>query len=289
MSPRDAISQLLPCEQATLIVDNVKLTTDVATEVRFSLGTLDARRFLTKPIRIRRGSNMGGLGWTPGRFDCIDWRNLHDTLASKPDMYGVWLSKQMVGTCATRRALARIQGSDDDRCPNCLLGPEQHIHLNQCLDPGRSLVFEKDVEDLHSWMCKTTDAELRYWIRNYLLLRGECLMATLGDMSPAMAEVATAFDVIGWVDILHGRLPIALLRYQTAYCSSVNSRMTGKDWMRQFTSRLSRMLNGHTAISRYTTKHRDIYVRPIKQRFSLRLPGSPTVDQERFQRVAGLY
>ena len=153
-------------------------------------------------------------------------------------MYGVWLSKQTAGTCATRRALARIQGCDDDRCPNCLVGPERHTHLNQCLDPGRSLLFEKDVEDLHQWMSKNTDPELRYWIRYYLILRGECTMAALGEMPPAMAEVAAGFDTIGWVDIMHGRLPLALLRYQTTYCRSVHSRMTGKDWMRQFTTRI---------------------------------------------------
>ena len=167
-NPRNVMDQLLPCEQAAIIVDNVKLTTDVATEVRFSLGTLEARWFFTKPVRMRRGSNVGGLGWTHGKFDCVDWRILHNVLTSKPDMYGVWVSKQTVGACATRRALARIQGSDDDRCPNCLIGPERHTHLNQCQDQGRSHVFEKDVEDLHMWLCRTMDAKLRYWIRNYL-------------------------------------------------------------------------------------------------------------------------
>ena len=63
-------------------------------------------------------------------------------------------------------------------------------------------------------------------------------MASLGDMSPAMAEVAAGFDIIGWTDVLHGRLPCALHKYQRTYCISVNSRMTGTDWMKAFAEKL---------------------------------------------------
>ena len=63
-------------------------------------------------------------------------------------------------------------------------------------------------------------------------------MTSLGDMSPAIKEVATGFDTIGWVDVMHGRTPRALHRFQSTYCASVNSRMTGTDWMKTFVTKL---------------------------------------------------
>ena len=76
ITPRQAKDQLLPWDQAALIVDGWKQTTDVATGLRFYLGKKQARSFFTKPIRIRGPSNTGGLGWSHNRFDCIDWTTL---------------------------------------------------------------------------------------------------------------------------------------------------------------------------------------------------------------------
>ena len=91
-------------------------------------------------------------------------------------------------------------------------------------------------------------------------------MSSLGDMSPAMAEVATGFDSIGWVDVLHGRLPVALHRYQTAYCRSVNSRMTGTDWMKQFTTKLLNITHAQWAYRNFSLHNKTTgYLRQAHQ------------------------
>ncbi len=166
-TPRASLDQILPNEQAVLVINGRKQTTDVAVDLRFQLGRTEARRFFTNPIRIRGETNTGGLGWSPRRFDCIAWEPLRDVLAAKPDMYGIWLAKQTVGVCATRRVMARIQGLSDDRCPNCLVGPERNTHLNQCLDPGRFNLLETDINELQGWLSATTDPELCYWFSGY--------------------------------------------------------------------------------------------------------------------------
>ncbi len=237
-TPRIPQLQLLPGEQAALVVDGRKQTTDTSTDLRFFLGKIEARKFFTKAIHIRGGTNIGGLGWSDARFDCIEWDILRDAIASKPDMYGIWLAKQTNGSCATRRNMSRILGTADDRCPNCLMSPEKSSHLNKCRDPGRTKLFETDVEDLRIWMAENTDWELRYWITQYLLLRGTRTMSSLGDMSTWMKEIACEVDLIGWEDMLHGRLPRGLHTYQTAYCRLRNSRLTGTDWMKKFAAKL---------------------------------------------------
>lgn len=245
-SDRATVLQLLPREQAAVFVAGEKQTSDTANALRFALGMIKAKRFFTRPVQIKNGSNKGGLGWQGKRFDAIDWDTLERVLASKPTSFGIWLAKQTVGVCATRRIMARNLGLSDDRCPNCLRGPERSSHLNHCLDDGRSLLFTEAVEDLNEWMAKNqrTDAELRYWLIKFLLFRGERSMSSLGDMSPAVKTVASGIDSIGWDDLLHGRIPISLLTFQHSYCASLGNRMNGADWAKAFVIKLLDISHG---------------------------------------------
>ena len=245
-STRHSIDQLLPREQAAVFVVGGKQTSDTAAAIRFELGKIEARRFFTRPVRIKNNTNMGGLGWQGRRFDCIDWNTLDAVLASKPMTYRVWLAKQTIGVCGTRCNVARYQGLNDDRCPNCLVGPERSTHLNLCLEDGRSLLFREAVTELEDWMGKMeqTDAELRYFLAKFLHFRGERSMCSLGQMSVAVREVAEDIDLIGRVDILHGRIPNSLRQFQQGYCATINSRMNGADWAKAFVTKLLDISHG---------------------------------------------
>ena len=239
------IDLLLPRERAAVVVDGHKLMSDVSDELRHFLGREDARRFFTAPIRLRRDVNVGGLGWSRSKFDSVDWAALRAGLSGKSEMYGVWLAKQTIGICATRRNMARITGSDDDRCPNCLCGPERSNHLLRCSDPGRTALFDEDVNDLYDWMMEhgRTDEEAAYWLHKYLLLRGEVNMLHLGEMSDRMKRVAAAVDEIGWVDFMHGRLPTALHALQQEHCR-LEGRISGADWMKLFVRKIINITHG---------------------------------------------
>ena len=47
------------------------------------------------------------------------WSALNSALASKPDMYGIWLSKQASSWCMKRKNMVLLQDGLDDKCPNC--------------------------------------------------------------------------------------------------------------------------------------------------------------------------
>jgi hypothetical protein len=232
--------QLLPLEKAAVFVNNVKLTSDVSREVRFNLGYEEARIFYTTPIKLRGNVNVGGLGWSKERFEQVDWRAIDQVLASKPDMYGVWLCKQVTGTCATRSNISRIDRVSDDKCPNCQQYRETSVHLNRCPDSERTLLFNQRVEALDNWMAADgkTDSEVSYWITKYLQFRGERTMSSLGPMSPAMAKAAASQDKIGWIEFLHGRVSVEIAKMQTAHCAMATCRMNGNDWMKKFISQL---------------------------------------------------
>ncbi len=68
---RDDGPHFLPLEKAAVVLDGVKLTTDVGLEVCVQLGMEEAERFYTKPCNIVNGVNKGGLGWSPTRFHAV--------------------------------------------------------------------------------------------------------------------------------------------------------------------------------------------------------------------------
>ncbi len=67
-------------EKAAVVLDGVKLTTDVGAEVRYCLGKEDAEWFYTKPCGVIRGTNRGGLGWSLERFHSVAWHALDAAL-----------------------------------------------------------------------------------------------------------------------------------------------------------------------------------------------------------------
>ena len=137
--------KFLPFKKVAVVLDGVKLTTDVGSEVQYCLGKEDAERFYTKPRDVIRGTNRGGLGWSSDRFHSVAWQALDSALKSKPDMFQLWLSKQCIGICAMRQNMARIQDILDDKCPNCLQPREMSDHLNRCPDAGLTLLFRDSI------------------------------------------------------------------------------------------------------------------------------------------------
>lgn len=238
-APTSRGEQLLPLEKAAVFVGGNKLTTDVASEVRFCLGEGEARAFYTAP-NTPEGQ---GRGWTPARFNAVDWEGISTCLETKSEMYGLWLSKQVAGICATRSNVARIQDLLDDKCPNCLQPGETAGHLNLCPAEGRVLFFNECVEDLDKWLGQgdKTDPELAYWIPKYILMRGKKPFATLGPMSPSMLRVAQAQDLIGWREFMEGRITTEMRVIQRLHCATAPCRMNGNDWVKGLISRVLHM------------------------------------------------
>jgi hypothetical protein len=227
--------QFLPLESAAIVLDSVKLTTDVGLEVRFRLRKEEAVRFYTSPKAVTNRGNAGGLGWSTYRFNQVAWSILDSVLRTKPDMFQVCLSKQSIGICATRKNMSRIQVLLDDKCPNCLQPQETSQHLNKCADQGRTLLFKDSISNLVMWMHEHdwTDPELAFWIEKYLLFCGTRSFSSLveegGPATPLVSTAAASQDLIGWVEFLHGKVLVEFRMIQDIHCALSSCRMTGED------------------------------------------------------------
>ena len=130
-------------------------------------------------------------------------------------MYGMWLTKQSTGTCATRYNMARLQD---------LVW----------------IINVKSVESLVAWMEQDnrTDEELKYYLPKYILLRGTRSMASLGPMSLVMRRAAEAQDLIGWREFMEGKVADRIGGLQRYHCSVSSCMMNGDEWMKHFISHI---------------------------------------------------
>ncbi len=84
-----------------MIINGVKITSNIAPTVRFMLEKVDAHRFYTKAINRVRGSNKGGLGWSAESFKAVDWETLARVTKNNSKGFQLWLSKQAIRVCVT--------------------------------------------------------------------------------------------------------------------------------------------------------------------------------------------
>jgi hypothetical protein len=129
-------------------------------------------------------------------------------------------------------------------------------HLNRCLDQGRTLLFRESVASLVNWMHEhnRTDAELAYWIEKYLIFRGTRTLTHLvrDQGSNQIRDAAASQDEIGWVEFLHGKVSVAIVKIQEIHCKLSDCRMTGDDWMKHFIGRLLRISHSQWLYRNFT-------------------------------------
>ena len=258
-SPRDP-DYLLPREHAALFVNGTKQSSDPARSIRYAEGRRAARAFL-----------VGEQRWTDEKFDEVAWEWLDATLANKPDMFRMWLTKQHSNFCASRVQVGRCEGLADTSCPNCGTPHERANHLCVCPDVDRTRLFRESTEKLEQWLHSRhcTNPELGYWIPKYILGRGLIPFAELGRMSPAMARLAASQDKIGWRNFMEGRISKHFYPMQQLHLTSSPSFLNGGDWMKTFISKLLHITHSQWIYRNITLHDRNRGVLRLKDRVAL--------------------
>jgi hypothetical protein len=143
---------LLPFEHSTVLINNIKITSNVAPQIQFLLGRVDAKNFYTKAINQVKGTNKGCLGWSAEAFNTADWEATAKAIwACQKDFNSGSLNRQSE-SAPHRKNTAHIQDILDDRCPNCGKRGEDNHHLNWCTDPGHVHLFRNGVCKPTKWM-----------------------------------------------------------------------------------------------------------------------------------------
>jgi hypothetical protein len=121
--------------------------------------------------------------------------------------------------------MVRIQDLLDDKCLDCNRPRETRDHLNRCPEAGCTLLFRNSVADLTRWMNdhSRTNSELAYWIEKYLIFRGTqsftFLVLVGGGGSLQLLAMAASQGLIGWIEVLHGKVSKDIGHIQEVHCT----------------------------------------------------------------------
>jgi hypothetical protein len=192
----DFIERVFPDEDLVVSVDGQKISGATTPAITRHWGDQVARQHY---------NDMGIIPWD--LFDLVYWDGVEKLMNKVPEMFSIWVTKQVSGFCGTNHMLNAIYGNVVDVCPNCGQTPEKSSHIPRCRDAGRSLMFRKSVDTLVNWMeQQQSDRELVYLIRSYLLSRGDRPMLSFCRPNSPYAQLASLTDELGYGNFLEGRI-----------------------------------------------------------------------------------
>jgi hypothetical protein len=140
-------------------------------------------------------------------YHSVYWDGVEKVMKKVPEMFSVWVTKQVSGFCGTNHMMNVIYGNVVDKCPNCGHTPEKSSHIPHCRDTDRSVMFRKSVDGLVTWMeQQQTDGELIHLIQSYLLSHGERTMLSLCRLNLPYSQLASLHDELGYSNFLEGRI-----------------------------------------------------------------------------------
>jgi hypothetical protein len=124
-----------------------------------------------------------------------------------PEMFALWVTKQVLGFYGTNHMLNHIYGVVVDRCPNCGFSPERSNHVLHCQNPDRAALFASSVNTLVEGLHKQqTVFKLIILIKQYLLAQGDRTMLSFSSPNSVYCQLARLHNQIGYGNFLEGHI-----------------------------------------------------------------------------------
>ena len=98
---------------------------------------------------------------------------------------------------------------------------------------------------------------MAFWLVGILRLRGRTSGIHLERMAPDVRQVVEDIFVIGWVEILHGKIPHSLSKLQQNHCDTYPSEpgFSGVEWTKGFITRLEQISHSQRLYRNFTLHH----------------------------------
>ena len=98
----------------------------------------------------------------------------------------------------------------------------------------------ENTSELEVWLHRDgkTDPEVAFWVGKNIRGRGEVKLAELGQMSPDMLALAHGQDLIGYRNLMEGRISRKFLEIQSHHLMDADGYLSGYDWAKIFISKI---------------------------------------------------
>ncbi len=195
------IKSLFPSEGVSLMIGETRITGSPKSTITHLWGEQVAQDLFHRRNIVHTND-----------FALVYWEGMEREMKAFPEMFRVWITKQVSHFNGTNRMLSRFpktatREAVKNRCPSCGCFDESTKHITRCRHPGRSSVFAESIESLDQWMrCQDTNPEVVYLFRTFLLGRGTRTMTSILRPGSRLRLVAQHHDRLGWDNFLEGRI-----------------------------------------------------------------------------------
>jgi hypothetical protein len=221
---------LYPNEYMTVAIGDKKVTTSIKSSLYSAWGHHAARNLFDQKNII-----------PAPLFEIVNWMGLNLAMKTLPQMFRVWITKHVSGTCVTNRHLAKMDNHVVNKCHCCGHRNETLLHITRCPNKGRRLMFTQTTDALTCWMERSySHPEIILAICSYLRYRGRVPMKKICLNFPILTQFAIETDLLGWRNFTEARITNTLFIIQEEWLKTIGSRLSINSWTKQF---LIRILN----------------------------------------------
>jgi hypothetical protein len=215
---------LYPHEHMRIFIGDTKVTSSIKSSLYNAWGRRAARTLFDQKNIV-----------SASLFDIVNWADLHLAMKSHPQMFRVWVTKHVSGTCATNRHLAKMNNNIENKCHCCGRRNETPVHITRCPNKGRRLMFTQTSEALICWMEQSfSHPEIILAIHSYLRYQGRVPMKKICLDFPILQKFAIETDLLGWRNFTEARVPNTLFLIQEEWLKTIGSRFSINSWTKQF-------------------------------------------------------
>jgi hypothetical protein len=170
-------------------------------------------------------------GLSAEAFDTIDWDAIEDSMDSSPELFNLWMTKQISGFCPCGKNMKRWGFWEDSKCHSCPEPSEDADHILYCPHEDRVEAWDKAVNGFEAWLVEAdTDPAIQYCITQTLRMQDPASLfsayanAGLTTLSSPTLEASQEQDDIGICHFLKGRVSTKWRANQDNYYKSISSR-----------------------------------------------------------------
>jgi hypothetical protein len=168
-------------------------------------------------------------------FNLIYWEGMDKVIKSFPEMFCVWITKQVLHFNGTNCQLSCIDhtGTVKNICPSCGCRDKSPGHIPCCWDPGHTLVFHDSIGSIVQWMeDQKTGPNLVAVIRSYLLAQGTKSAVSLFCLESSLQMVAQFQDRLGWDNFIESQKCALWVEMQAQEIHTRGLQKGAESWMR---------------------------------------------------------
>ena len=225
----DYIDPTFPDEDIVLSINSEKVRSSTKKAVYKHWGKQAAQDLFSKRDKVPRES-----------FNLIHWETMPKVMKGFPKTFQDWITRHISDFNGCNRYLSRWKPTVKNMCPSCGCSNEDTKHITRCREPTRTSLYHEGINDIKNWMITNhTPSHLAQLFSTYLSSRGETTMESLLPHNSSLITLAQAQDLIGFDNLLVGRLPKLLITTMEPILASLNNR---KFTIHRWAQELSRQL-----------------------------------------------